>query len=539
VIEVPVLIVGGGPVGLSASILLSRLGVASRLVERHSGTAFHPKARSINMRTMEVFRQCGIEEAVRAAGLSPERTGFIIWTESLAGREIERRVPKRSVAEAPITAAPHCLCAQDDLEPVLRRHAESLAPGAVTFETELTEFDQDADGVTATIRDAKGETKIRARYMIGADGPRSRVRQTLGIPMNGTPAVYRSVNVLLNVDLTPWVSHRPAALYFVQQPGLQAVFLTINGINRWGFLINLPLEGPDEPYTPERCQAIVRRAAGVPDLDVRILGIDPWVAASLVAERFQSGRVFLAGDAAHTMPPTGGFGQNSGVQDVHNLTWKIAAVLKGWAAPALLDTYQAERRPYGKFVTEQSLRSAISMRRGVATDNDGPSAAADARPEFQNEIGMVFGARYASAAVIPDGTPPPTIENPVAQYTPSARPGERAPHVWLECNGRPVAVLDLVDFRFVLLAGDRGSPWRDAARALSTSLGVPLSAYTVGAGADLEDPERRWATACEVEVDGAVLLRPDYHVAWRSRRGATEPKQVLERVLRNLLGNRA
>jgi hypothetical protein len=214
-------------------------------------------------------------------------------------------------------------------------------------------------------------------------------------------------------------------------------------------------------------------------------------------------------------------------------------VLNGWAAPALLDTYQQERLPYGKFVTEQSHKSAISMRRGVATDNDGPSAAADARPEFQNEIGMVFGARYASAAVIPDGTPPPVIENPVAQYTPSARPGERAPHVWLERNGRSVAPIDLVDFRFVLLAGERGSPWRDAARALSTSLGVPLSAYTVGAGADLGDPERRWATACEVEADGAVLIRPDYHVAWRSRRGATEPKQVLERIFGDLLGNHA
>jgi 2-polyprenyl-6-methoxyphenol hydroxylase-like FAD-dependent oxidoreductase len=540
VIEVPVLIVGGGPVGLAASILLSRQGIASRLVERHSGTAFHPKARSVNMRTMEVLRQCGMEDAVRAAGLSPERTGYIIWTESLAGREIERRVPRRSVAEgAPITATPHCLCAQDDLEPVLRRHAEALAPGAVTFETELTDFSQDADGVTATIRNGSRESsEVRARYLIAADGPRSRLRQGLDIPMRGTPAIYRSVNVLLNVDLTPWTSHRPAALYFVQQAGLQAVFLTINGINRWGFLINLPLEGPDEPYTPERCEAIVRRAVGVPDLDVKVLGIDPWIAAALVAERFQSGRVFLAGDAAHTMPPTGGFGLNSGVQDVHNLTWKITAVLNGWASPRLLDTYDEERRPYGTFLTEESHRSAISMRRGVSTAHDGPSAAADARPEFQNEIGMVFGARYASAAVIPDGTPPVTVDNPVTQYRPSARPGERAPHVWLERDGRQVSVLDLVGFKFALLAGERGAPWRDAACTLSDAHGIPLAAYTVGRHADIRDPSGRWATIYEVEADGAVLVRPDGHVAWRSRGGAMDSRQALECVLGRVLHGR-
>ena len=533
-IETPVLIVGGGPVGLTASILLSRLGVASRLVERHPGTAFHPKARNINMRTMEVFRQCGVEDAVRAAGLAMERTVFLIWAESLAGREIERRVPRRSntVGDASPSAVGHCLCAQDDLEPALRRHAETLAPGSIAFGTELRHFDQDAGGVTATVRDADGEKQIRAQYMIAADGARSRVRPALGIPLRGIDEVYRSVNVLMHADLSPWVQDRPAAIYLIRQPDLRCTFMTINGVNRWGFLINLPVGASFEPYTPEHCAAVARAAAGVPDLEVRILGIDPWVAAAQVAQRFSGGRVFIAGDAAHEMPPTGGFGLNTGVQDVHNLAWKLAAVLKGWAGPGLLDTYDAERRPWGQFVTDEALNSAISMGRGRQPGGDSNMLA---RPEFHSELGIIFGAAYASPAVIPDGTDPPAVENPVAQYVPSARPGGRAPHVWLRRNGHRVSTHDLIGTGFALFAGERGAPWRDAARAVAASLAVPLSACTVGAAADLHDTEGHWAPAYGVEADGAVLVRPDGHVAWRQRSAVSDPERKLERALRAVL----
>src|SRR5689334_21247528 len=233
-IDVPVLIVGGGPVGLSASILLSRLGVRSQLVERRPSTALHPKARNINMRTMEIFRECGVEDDVRAAGLPIERTKFLIWAESLAGREIERRVEKRSHPDGELpSAAKHCLCAQDDLEPVLPRQAEELAPGTLAFGTELAHFEQDEAGVIATLRGANGETKVRAQYLIAADGARSPARRALGVAMQGVPEIYRSVNVLMNVDLTAWVRDRPAAIYLIQQPDLRATIMTINGVNRW------------------------------------------------------------------------------------------------------------------------------------------------------------------------------------------------------------------------------------------------------------------------------------------------------------------
>ena len=423
--DTAVLIVGGGPVGLTASILLSRLGVPSLLVERHPGTSVHPKARGINIRTMEIFRQCGVEEAVRAAGLAQDSVRFIIWAESLAGQELERRTPARMRSDvskiSPVSAA---LCAQDDLEPVLRRHAEALTPATLHFGAELVGLEQNRDVVIATL--AGGE-RVRARWMIAADGARGRVRELLDIRLHGNPFLYRSINVLLRADLTRWTAHRPAALYFVEQPDLRATFLTINGTNRWGFLINnLPATADVTSYTSERCAALVRQAAGVPDLDVEILGVAPWTAAAQVAERFCRGRVFLAGDAAHHMPPTGGFGLNTGVQDVHNLAWKITGVFHGWAGPALLDSYDAERHPFGLAITEQALANSSAMGRVAAANGALEVAPVRARPEFLNEVGMIFGTTSPRRSC-PTGRTCPRSPTRSPITCPSLAPGA-APH---------------------------------------------------------------------------------------------------------------
>jgi len=302
--EVPVLIVGGGPVGLTASMLLSRLGVRSLLAERHPGTSIHPKARGINARTMEVFRQCGVESAVRKAGLPPERAGLIVWVRTLAGEEIERRVPTRSSsASAALSPARNCVCAQDDLEPALRAFAEAQVFGALRFNAEVTACEQDSTGVTAKIVDRRDgcEMNVRAQYVIAADGAQSRLRRQLGVPMVGRENVYESVNILFNADLRPWTAHRPAAFYFVEHPKIRATFLTINGVDRWGFLVN-NLSGYGyhmEAFTPERSADLIRIAAGIPDLEVKVLGVVPWTASAHVAATYRSGRIFLAGDAAH------------------------------------------------------------------------------------------------------------------------------------------------------------------------------------------------------------------------------------------------
>jgi putative polyketide hydroxylase len=534
-LDIPVLISGGGPVGLAASMLLSRHGVRSLLVERHPGTALTPKARGINARTMEIFRQCGIDAAIRDAGLAEGRLGLIVWAESLAGKEIERRVPGRATAKnMAATPVRNCLCAQDDLEPVIRRFAEEAGgPGALRFNTELTSFSQGQGAVTGTLTDRTTgeETPFTARYLIAAEGAQSRVRRALGVKMTGEEKVYDSVNILFHADLTQWVEHRPAALYFVEQEDLRATFLTINGRDRWGFLIHSPRKFGWQPedFTPEFCAALIRKGAGVPDLEVSVLGVSPWEASAVVADTYRVGDVFLAGDAAHEMPPTGGFGLNTGVQDVHNLAWKIAAVLRGKADEALLDSYHAERQPFGQIVTQNSLANAMSMGRNARQSKVLP------RREFLNEQGLIFGACYQSTAVVPDGTPPVAVDDPVTDYVPSARPGSRAPHVWLTRGDQQISTIDLFGPHFVLLAGPDGDAWRRAVQAIGPSW-PPLLVYTVGKDGDLGDGDGDWHKAYGVDTDGAVLVRPDGHVAWRSRRGASNPPDVLRAALDCLFG---
>jgi 2-polyprenyl-6-methoxyphenol hydroxylase-like FAD-dependent oxidoreductase len=533
-LDVPVLISGGGPVGLAASLLLSQHGVRSLLVERHPGTALTPKARGINARTMEVFRQCGIDAAVRAAGLAEGGTGLIVWTETLAGREIERRVPGRAIAKnMAVTPVKNCLCAQDDLEPVIRRYAEAAGLGELRFNTEMTSFSQKGDAVTGILTDRTTgeETPFTARYLISAEGAQSRVRRALGVKMIGEEKVYDSVNILFHADLTQWVKDRPAALYFVEQEDLRATFLTINGRDRWGFLIHSSSKfgWKPEDFTPEFCASLIRKGVGLPDIPVTVLGVNPWEASAIVADRYRVGNVFLSGDAAHEMPPTGGFGLNTGVQDVHNLAWKIAAVLRGNADEALLDSYHDERQPLAEITTTNALANAMSMGRTERQSGVLP------RREFLAEQGLIFGASYESTAVVPDGTPPAAIDDPVTEYLPSARPGSRAPHVWLKRGNEPISTVDLIGPHFVLLAGADGAAWQRAAQAAGPSW-PPLISHVIGSDGEVGDPDGKWQLAYGIDADGAVLVRPDGYVAWRSRSGASNPQAALRAAFDSLLG---
>ena len=524
--QVPVVIVGGGPVGLTASILLSQAGIRSLLVERHPGTAVHPKARGINGRTMEIYHQCGVEADVRAAGLPPHHTGMIIWAKTLAGEELERRVPWRAGTQAKaVSPVRNCLCAQDDLEPVLRAFAEKQGLGELKFSTEAILFEQQADDVVVTLRDlASGKQHtVHAAYVIAADGAQSRTRRQLGVRMLGREDVYDSVNIVFNADLTPWTAHRPAALYFIENDRIRGTFLTINARDRWGFLISamgaFGITASD--LNAERATEFIRLAAGVSDLPVRILGVAPWTASAHVAEQYRHGQIFLAGDAAHEMPPTGGFGMNTGVQDVHNLVWKLAAVLKGMASEKLLDTYHDERQPVARAITEQSLINATSMGRLEQTKKN-----ASARPEYLNEQGMIFGASYTSSAIVPDGSETPRVNDPVTDYVPSARPGGRAPHVAFERDGREISTIDVVGNGFALLAASGGHAWIEAVRELNGS--VPLQTLAI------EDDS--FASAYELEKTGAVLVRPDGHVGWRSRTATQNPSRTLRDALATILG---
>lgn len=525
-IDVPVLIVGGGPVGLTASIFLSRFGVDSLLVERHPGTAILPKARALNARTMEMYRQIGLEDDIRAVAMPARFGDMILWSESLAGAEIKRLNPGRGTgANQGLSVAGNCGCSQDLLEPVLRRAAEAAGATRVRFHTELAELNCTPEGVHATLQDADGRREeVRARYLVAADGSQSRIRTQLGIGRRGERDVYDSVNIHFNADLTPWVQERPAALYLIEQPELRGTFLTINGTDRWGFLVtSLSHYGfTPEQFTPEFCTEVIRRAVGVGELPVKVLGVSAWKASALVAETYRSGAVFLAGDAAHEMPPTGGFGLNTGVQDAQNLAWKLAAVLHGEAGDELLDTYDAERRPVGQAVTHSSLLNALSM--GRTARQDEPVLP---RKEFLNEIGLVFGASYRSAAVVPeDGQSAPPADE-VQDYIPSAQPGCRAPHAWLQDGDRRFSTLDLFGRGFVLLTGARGQAWHDAARHIT----APVIAVTSVGDGGVVPADDAWQRLYGLADEGAVLVRPDGHVAWRSRTGVADAAQALDATL--------
>jgi len=528
-IDVPVLIVGGGPVGLTASLYLSHFGIESLVVERHPGTAILPKARALNARTMEMYRQLGLEAAIRAVSMPARFGGMILWAESLAGREIKRLAPGRgSAGNLALSVAGNCGCAQDIFEPVLRERAEAAGPGRLSFGTTMTDLQIEEQGVHATIRDASGTSEqVHARYVIAADGAQSGIREQLGITRQGERDVYDSINIHLRADLTPWIADRPAGLYLIEQPDLRGTFLTINGTDRWGFLVtSLSHYGyTPEQFNPAFCTEIVRRAVGSNDVQVEVLGVSAWSASAMVAQRYRSGPVFLAGDAAHEMPPTGGFGLNTGVQDAQNLAWKLAAVLRGEAGEALLDTYDPERRPVGEATTHSSLLNALSMGR-----TSRQTQAVLPRGEFLNEIGLIFGAHYQSAAVLPDGQPERSPEDQVQQYVPSAAPGCRAPHVRLSRDGQSLSTIDLVGREFVLFTTPRGAAWADAAARLSDP-----RITSVVIGAEVQNPDANWLDSYGIDDDGAVLVRPDAHVGWRSRSMAAQPAATLAAALNAIL----
>jgi 2-polyprenyl-6-methoxyphenol hydroxylase-like FAD-dependent oxidoreductase len=540
-IEVPVLIVGGGPVGLSAALLLAKHGIRSMLVERHSGTSRLPKARLVNTRTMEVLRQCGIESDVRQAGLSPSKAHYLIRARSVAGEELERReatfTPGALAHFSPTTA---CSCAQHELEPVLLGAIRENGLTYVCFRHELRSFEQDGTGVSATVSDAQGGMQaVRAAYLVGADGAQSTVRQAMRICMRGTRGLSHYIALHFRADLSRWLVDRSPYMIFIEGRYGPGPLLTVNGADEWQYMWQRDPGSVDRPPSSNdgRSLDVLRTVIGVPDLQIEILNEVPWTANALVADRYSVGRVFLAGDAAHEMTPSGGFGMNTGIQDVHNLAWKLAAVLQGHATPRLLETYEAERLPVGSRMTQQSQRNLSVVERGQArttmtrASNDRASA-----PQLLSEWGLILGAAYASEAVIADGTMSPEVPDPVTDYAPVARPGHRAPHVWIGCRGTRLSTLDLFGQGFVLLAGEDGQIWELVGRHVRTLLGVALCVYVISADGDVRDRHGKFSEVYGIGRAGAVLVRPDGHVAWRTENAGVDPEAALRTALAQILG---
>ncbi|HEY7340460.1 MAG TPA: FAD-dependent monooxygenase [Ktedonobacterales bacterium] len=526
---VPVLIVGGGPVGLAASLFLAEHGIRSLLVERHSGTSIHPRARGINFRTMELFRELGLEASIRAAGSELVANSGMLIVETLVGTERARIAMAEPFSSSQSTGAisptSGCMCAQDQLEPLLLASAQRRGC-EVYFNTELVSFEQDLSGVTARVREIESgqQQTIAARYMIAADGPTSRIRQALGIPTSGRGSLGHQINIYFAADLGDLVRGREFIICQVENPKAAGLLLAVNNTNLWLFQLPYhPEQGETaEDFPAERCIDLLHKAIGVPGLPIEIKSMLPWEAAVRVADSFQQERVFLAGDAAHQMPPMGAFGMNTGIQDAQNLAWKLAAVIEDHAAPALLSTYDVERRPVARFTAEQAgMRSARS-----AMD---PAAAS--RAGLADPLVITAGYQYRSHALLLEDETPLALDH----LDLHGQPGRRAPHLWLERDGARLSTLDLFGSHWVLLAGEDGHNWYDAAQKVAGHLGIGLDSYRCGSSGDLIDVDGRWCERYGATPRGAVLVRPDGFVGWRSKDAEQQQEHTLEQVIHYLV----
>ncbi|HTU76034.1 MAG TPA: FAD-dependent monooxygenase [Trebonia sp.] len=534
--RVPVLIAGGSLVGLSAAVFLARLGIGHLLVERRAQTSHHPRGRGNNLRTMELFRTAGVEPAIHQAAALLASNHGILQAETLTSGDDEWLIRELDPdgEHARVSPSNWCHCSQNDLEPVLVRAARDLGSD-IRFGTELVWFEQDEGGVTALVRSREtgDERTVRADYLLAADGPRSPVRERLGIGHTGAGDLFHSVSITFEAKrLIEAVGDRPFFCAYLTNKQGPGVLLPVDNQELW--VLHAPLKAELgetlEDFTDERCAAVIRTATGVPDLGLAITGKAQWTAAERVAERFSDGRVFLAGDSAHEMSPTGAYGSNTGIQDAHNLAWKLAAVLDGWAGPGLLDTYDQERRPVAVVTSARAaVRSAEHSHPGY-----------NARRSFGRQpvtLAMVLGYRYSSTAVV--GAPRDGLVVP-PEFEVTAEPGSRAPHMWLDRSGTRLSTLDLYERVPVLLSGPGGGTWH-AAGLRAARQGRPLACYQVGQGPECDlRPEdgSDWAQLHGTGSDGAVLVRPDGFVAWRAPASETGPERALADVLDRVLSRR-
>jgi len=523
--QIPVLIVGGSLVGLTMAMLLGRHGVRPLLVERHRGTAIHPRAAAFHQRTMEIFRDGGVQQAVeQAADKEFVQDGSILSVASLGGEELAYYYRSMNEGVEHLSPARRLFITQIGLEPVLRARATALGAD-LRYATELLDFTQDDEGVTATIRPRDGgtEQRIRARYLIGADGAHSPVRRGLGIAMDGRGDFAQCATIYFKADFRALLRGRNMSVVYVNQPGQLAFFrFAITGDA--GFLAvfaTFDAQGRRDNrlrdgLTDARAADMVRAALGVAaDFPVSVENIQPWTATAATAAAFRKGNVFLAGDAAHLMPPTGGFGGNTGVADAHNLAWKIAMVLDGRADPALLDSYEAERRPMAALTVEQAYRRYV--------ERVDPSLPADDLADNLSDTAIELGAVYHSGALVGADGGAAFTQEPDDR---GGRVGVRLMHHWIETDGQRRSTLDLAGPGFTLLAGPAGRPWIDAAGGIE---GLACHRFA----------DARAAAAVNLPEDGALLLRPDAVIGWRSGQGANASVSALTGALRRLTGRAA
>ncbi|MEU2617675.1 FAD-dependent monooxygenase [Streptomyces sp. NPDC007157] len=573
-----VVVVGSGPAGASAALLLATLGVGTIMITKYRWTANTPRAHITNQRSMEVFRDLGIEGQVLADATDHSLVGDTVFCTSITGEEIGRihTWGTRPDREADYRLASPCLTVdipQTYLEPILVRNAAQR--GAQTrFSSEYLSHTQDADGVTVRVLDrlTGHEYSIRAKYLIGADGARSKVAADIGLPFEGAMDIAGSMNITFKADISRYVAHRPSVLYWVVQPGSNVggigagLVRMVRPWNEWLIVWGYDIAGEPPVVDEAAAVQIVRNLLGAPDLEVEITGTSLWGNNEMYATRLQQGRVFCAGDAVHRHPPSNGLGSNTSVQDAYNLAWKIAAVVKGHAGAGLLETYTAERAPVAERIVKRANKSSrefvdIFEALGVlgAPDEAAMSAAIEERKantpagaakraalvramelknyEF-NAHGVELGQHYASTAVVPDGSElPAPARDADLYYEMSTVPGAHLPHAWVGDSAHRHALMDLAPYdRWTLLTGIAGEAWEQAAEKVGEELGVPLKTVVIGPGREVTDLYYDWAKLREIDESGVLLVRPDKHIAWRAMELPENPEDQLRAALLSVLG---
>jgi len=565
---VQVAIIGAGPVGLALAILLRQRGIDVVVLERRDTTTRLPQAHVINTRTMEILREMDVEHIVRRAAAPIERMRTITWRASLAGRRygaISFAQSDPAALRARFDASPTRISnlAQNELEPILLQRALELGAD-VRFDTTASLDTLEPTRVTLALAGSERTSALVANVAVACDGAASRTRSALGIEMAGPKCIRTYLSIYFRADLERWMHDAPGPVHWILGSDVRGFIIGFDIQSVWAFMVPYAEPHTAQDFTYEVCEGLLRKAIGSDEARFEIDSIGSWSMSAQVAERFQQGPVFLAGDSAHRFPPTGGLGLNTGVQDAHNLAWKLAAVLKGESPASLLETYELERRPVAQRNCDQSRanaenladveraigisasavvdpaagRTATSPLLDLGLDGDGKvavakrqavAAAVAAQAEHFDFLGLDLGYVYAPGrAILDDG--PRTHCTEVKRYVPSTAPGARLPHIWLERDRDRVSTVDLVAGRFTLLMGPEAQAWAVAAQAAARHLDGWLQVLQLDVDA-LTDDSGGWERVFGLCRDQALLVRPDGHVAWRSRASVPATASVLREVL--------